>query len=107
MDPAVLLGALSLAGVRITRHGDRLRLEPPAAVTPELFQAVVRDKPRLLALVPPAPPTQCPACGGRAFWQRLVAYYDGTVAPGPWTCETCHPRPAQVKEGENLWSVKA
>lgn len=62
-----LLACLARRGIWVCRVGDRLRLAPAGAVTPEDLAEVRRFKPDLLAIVsteePPIPPpdTRTPA----------------------------------------------
>lgn len=57
MTAAAILSELTRRGARVERHGDRLRIVPASAVTPELLAAVRDHKQELLPLVPEHEPS--------------------------------------------------
>jgi hypothetical protein len=92
MDAAEVLAELKAAGVALARHGGRLRLAPPQAVTRALLEKVREHKAALLALVEEPAPVLCFACKGADFWQgEPIHYTDGTTEPACWLCRRCHP----------------
>lgn len=74
MSPKDLLAVLRARGVRVTAHGDRLRVVAPRGVlTPELLEMLaVRKSELLLELRPWA---CCMSCGQFAFPAPTVCFW--------------------------------
>ena len=82
------------SGLTISVVDNKLRVYPREAVTEAMKRQIEQNKPALLEAVLNENPARCSVCHGDRFWQgNPIHYTDGSTAPAPWVCRTCHPPP--------------
>ncbi len=91
------VGLLRLAvehGVEITRVGDRLRVRPATALTPDLRERLQAEKAELLRIVPEAPTPRRSSGAWTRCWRRFrpsvpsEGFSRLATARGPLTART-------------------